>query len=506
MAQHISRERLEDSPGEVYTQTVLEPSFHFMVEHYFDHLVAANRAWIVMLEREGIVDPTAASQVLGALDDLSAAGRVSLKDFNPAYEYFYSHVEQFLIERVGVEVAGEINIGRTRPEPLTRMALRPRLLALMDHVLGFQRVLLDSAMRERDTVMAHWTHMQTAQITTVGHHLMGLVDALSRDLQRLRAVYQNVNQCTLGCGALAGTSYAIDRDLVARLLGFDGVRVNTNDCVAAGDHVLETTAAVANLMITVSRICEDFYIWHTEEFGYVEIADAFAGSSSMMPQKKNAYPFEYARARGAHSVGHMTAAFTTLHNTNYQDLKDVEEEIVPPAFRSLDEACQMLRLLSGTVESMRYHREVMRKRAEESFASCTELAAAIHRSTDLSMRTAHRVVGHLVLLAVKNGRTAKDITSSHVDEAARDILGRELDLPEDVVRSSLDPDGFVRAHDVVGGPSPARMDEAIRTAQKRAESDAGAVAALRAQLDEAAAALDAAAAAVGNAVVGAGAQ
>ena len=484
--ERISRERLEDSPGEVYTETVLEPSFRFMVEHYFDHLVEANQAWVVMLESRHIVDRGSAARLLDALGQLATDGRAALATFNPAYEYFYSHIEQYLTERVGEEVAGDINIGRTRPEPLTRMALRPRLIALMDELLAFQRVLLAVAGRERGTVLAHWTHMQTAQVSTVGHHLVGLVDALSRDLRRLLAAYATVNECTLGCGALAGTSYDIDRELVADLLGFDRVRVNTNDCVGAGDHVLETTAAVAAMMVTLSRICQDFYLWHTEEFGYVEIADSFAGSSSMMPQKKNAYPFEYGRARAAHSIGDMTAAFSTLHNTNYQDIKDVEEEMVPPALRALDEARQTLRLLAGTIDTMQFKREVMRRRAEESFALSTELAAAVHRGTDLSMRTAHRVVGNLVLRAVKNGHTARDMTSAHLDDAALDVLGRPLGLPESTVRAALDPDAFVRAHDVPGGPSPRRLAEALGSANERCAADAEAVRLLRKGLDDAA--------------------
>lgn len=492
----ISRERLEEGPGAVYTETVLEPSYRFMVRHYFDHLVETNRAWTVMLHDQGIVERSRAAALLRALDRLSGEGREALSTFNPAHEYFYSHMEHYLTEQVGEEVSGEINIGRTRPEPLTRMALRLRVLGLVERLLELQRVLLDVAERESATTMAHWTHLQTAQVTTAGHHVVGLVDAFARDVRRLLTAYHGLNVCTLGCGALAGTSYPIDRDGVARLLGFDGIRLNTNDCVGGGDYLLETTAAVANMMVTVSRCCEDFYLWHTEEFGYVEIADSFAGSSSMMPQKKNAYPFEYVRARAAHSIGHMTAAFCTLHNTNYQDIKDVEEEMVPPAFQALDEASDSLRLLAGTVATMEFRRDAMRERAETSFALTTELAAAVHRNTDLSMRTAHRVVGNLVLRAVKGGLTAREVTSDLLDASAREVLGRPLGLAADVVRAALDPEAFVRAHDVPGGPSPRRLREALDQARSRMDGDAAAVTAARERLAGASAELDRAAEAI----------
>src|SRR4051812_14544291 len=280
----ISRERLEARPGQIYVDTVLEPSYRFMLAHYFEALAETNLAWAAMLIETGIVPPEVGGRLLDALVALEQEGPQALGEFDARYEYFYSHMEAWLIRRAGEEVAGEINIGRTRPEPLTRMALRTRLLDVVEQVADLSDVLLGLADEHADTVMPQWTHMQTAQLSTLAHYLVAIVDALGRDADRLLAAYRTTNESTLGCGALAGTSYPVDRDLVARLLGFDGVRVNTIDAVSGGDHVLEATAAVANLMVTLSRLCEDLYLWSTEEFGLVSVADEFAGSSSMMPQ------------------------------------------------------------------------------------------------------------------------------------------------------------------------------------------------------------------------------
>jgi argininosuccinate lyase len=487
--QSISRERLEAPPGTVYTETVLEPGYRFMVEHYFTPLVEANKAWTVMLVETGIVAPERGAPLLDAILALEEAGPQALGEFNPRYEYFYSHMERWLIERAGEDVAGEINIGRTRPEPLTRMVLRERLLDLADEVTGLAKALLDIAEREVDTVMPQWTHFQHAQLSTLGHYFLAIANALERDIDRLLAAYDTTDACTLGCGALAGTSYPVDRDLVARLLGFTKVRENTIDAVSGGDHLLEATAAVANLMVTLSRLCQDLYIWHTEEFGFVTVADEYAGSSSMMPQKKNAYPFEYVRARAAHAIGDATAAFGTLHNTNYQDIKDVEEEMVPPAFRTLAEASRSLRLLGGTIGSMEIHRERMLDQAGRGFAAATELAAMIHRETDLSARTAHRVVGNLVLRASKQGRGGRDIDLALVNEAANAIIGTDLDgVDEAMVRRALDPKGFVEVHAVPGGPAPERVTEGIAAA--RARLDGANTAAARERLQAARAELN----------------
>jgi argininosuccinate lyase len=490
----ISRERLEAPPGTIYAETILEPSHLFMLEHYFSPLASTNKAWTVMLVETGIVDEDRGAALLDAILDLEAAGPEAIGDFDPRYEYLYSHVERFLTERVGEEIAGEINIARTRPEPLTRLLLRSRLLDLSDALAGFCGSLLTLAEREADTVMPQWTHFQPAQISTLGHYLVGIENLLARDFDRLRAAYRTTNRCTLGCGALAGTSYPIDRQLVSDLLGFDGFQENTIDCVAAADYVLETATATAGLMVSLSRLCQDLWIWHTEEFRFIELGDEYAGSSSMMPQKKNAYVFEYVRARAAHAIGDAAAALGTLRAANFQDLKDVEEEVVTPVVRSLDEAARALRLLDGSIRSMQINRELMLERASRSFATATELAAAIHRRGGLSYRTAHRVVANLVLRASRLETDARNVNLALLNESARGLLGHELEIDEDTFRKALDPVAFIAAHAVTGGPAPNAVRESVASARATLDERKRAVEDDRAARAEAAAELAARAA------------
>ena len=481
----ISRERLEKSPGEVYTRTVLKPSYDFMLKHYFEGLLETNKAWTVMLSECGIITPDTTKGLLGAILDLERDGRAGMGEFDSRYEYFYSTMEAYLIRRAGEDVAGEINIGRTRPEPLARMALRERLLGLIERVNRLRGQMLELAEREAATVIPIGTHMQHAQVATVGHYLLGLVDRFDRDVERLFSAYAATNQCTLGCGALVGSSYPIDRELVARLLGFDGIVENTNDCVGAGDYMLEAVSAIAGTMIGLSRLCEDLYIWHTQEFSYLTIGDDYSGSSSMMPQKKNPYPFEYARTAAAHVVGDMTGTYGTLHNTNYQDIKDVEEGLPPCVFRACDTGAQMLELIAGVLETAEFDREIAYAQAATHFATCTELAARIHRETDLSMRTAHRIVGNLVLRAMKDGKKATEVGAETLNASAQEIVGRTLPFDDDFVASALEPSRFVEAHDVVGGPAESRVRQSLARARETLTTHADRVAALRAALDEA---------------------
>lgn len=482
----ISRHRLSAAPGDVYTRTILEPSYRFMLEHYFDGLLDTNEAWITMLAEQDIVQRSAAAKVADGLAQMRAEGVARFAEFQPRHEYFYSHLEHRLTELVGAEIAGDINIARTRPEPLTRLAIRSRTLDLTERLLSLVGRLEEIAEAEVETVMPQWTHLQPAQPSTVGHYLAGMCDALLRDLERLEAAYATTNQSTLGCGALAGTSYPIDRQRVAELLGFDGVRENSIDSVGSGDFATETASAVAGLSINLSRLSMDLYLWCSVEFGFAEVGDSYAGSSSMMPQKKNAYPFEYVRARAARSVSDMSGVYMVLHNTTFGDIKDVEEEMVPPVLRGLDEAAVSLELLEGTISSMTFHRERMAQSAAAGFSTATELAAVIHRNTDLDFRSAHKVVGTLVRLAVDRDIVPEAVDATLVEEAAESAIGRRLGLTDDQVTAGLDATAFVSAHTVDGGAAPSSVRANIAHGRARIHSGQEWIATRRKQIQESA--------------------
>lgn len=466
----ISRERMSASPGHIYTSTILEPSYEFMLANYFYPLVETNKAWILMLAEADIVRPQTASRVLEVLYGMEKQGPDALGGFDSRLEYFYSHMEHVLIERVGEDAAGEINVGRTRPEPLARMAARTRLIEVMRRLLSFRGTILELAGREAETFMPQWTHLQPAQPSTLGHYLLGVEQAVQRDWSRIIAAYKTMNQCTLGCGALAGSSYPIRRDLVAELLGFDGVVHNTIDCVSAADYALETTNSLATMMVTLSRICQDLYFWQTWELRFIEVADEFAGSSSLMPQKKNAYPMEYVRARAGRAIGEAAAASATLHNTNFQDTKDVEEEVVIPLLRLCDDVIESLRLLEGTMATLSINRERMKAMASEGFSTVTELAAVIHRSGGgLSYRTAHRIVGRAVRISTETG---VDLNAALLRNAARELVGVPLDwLDDEIVNGALDPEQFVRAHKTPGGPAPEEVMNSVGASEARRLED-----------------------------------
>jgi len=481
-----ARDRMRAEPNPVYADKILRPLFEFNCRHFFGPLIEAHRAWLTMLAERGIVARDRAASVLVALDDIERTGADSMRPFDPAVEFFYLHMERALVQRVadGEAVVGNLNLGRTRPEPLARMVIRDAILGTLDHVLRLRRTLVTRAEAEAETVMPGYTHLLHAQPTTLGHYLLALGDHLARDTRRLMSAYATADLCTLGCGAMSGTSLPVDRERVRELLGFARLCENTIDSVAAADHVTETAAAIASVMTLVGRLSQDLYIWSSQEFEMIDVSDAFASPSSLMPQKKNALVLEYLRSRTARTTGALAASFGVLHNVGYMDTEEVEIEAHLPLFDAFSLADEALPTIDALIAAMQVDRACLRRRAAWGFSSVTALAEAIQTSRDLSYRTAHRVVARAVLLAVEQGRDATGIDAALVDAASQEMLGRPLHLTDADIRKCLDPDGFIHAHAVTGGAAPAEVRRMAADRAAALEADERDVAAHRRAIAE----------------------
>ena len=479
-------------PNEVFARQILEPLFELNCRHFFRPLIDAHRAWLIMLAERGIVARAPAAAILKGLDALEREGPDSVRPFDAAVEFFYLHMERALVGRVpgGEAVVGNLNLGRTRPEPLARMVLREASLRMIGDVLHFRRTLIDRADAEAETVMPGYTHLLHAQPTTLGHYLLAIADHLARDTTRLLAAYETADQCTLGCGAMSGTSLPVDRERVRELLGFSRLCENTIDSVSAADHVTETAAALASVMTVVGRLCQDLYIWSSQEFALIDIPDSFASPSSLMPQKKNALVLEYVRSRTARMIGALASSFAVLHNVGYMDTEEVEIESHRPLFDALELTGQSLPTIDALVATMQPNRELMHRRAASGFSSVTALAEAIQTRSNLSYRTAHRIVARAVLLAVESNRDATGIDAALLDRAAAEVIGSPLNLDAASVRNCLDPRRFVEQQAVTGGAAPgevrrmahdrlARLDDDERRRSAHAKGIADAAALLR---------------------------
>lgn len=454
-----ARDRMRESAHPEFARHILEPIFELNSRLYFRPLLAAHRAWLLMLAERGIVPKEDARAILRGLAELEQAGPDVARPFDPALDYYYLHIERALVQRVprGEAVVGNLNLGRTRPEPLARMVVRERLLKVLAEAMRLRRELAARAERDADTVMPGYTHLQHAQPTTFGHYLLAIHDHLQRDTARLLAAYDVTDHCTLGCGAMSGTSLDIDRERVRTLLGFHALCENTIDSVSASDHVFQAAAALASTMNVVARLCQDLYLWSSQEYALIDVTDAFASPSSLMPQKKNALVLEYVRSRAARTIGSLAGCFAVMQNVGYMDTEEVEIESYVPLYEAFDVADQALPPIAALLPALHVEKQRMRERAAWGFSSVTALAEEIQTKERLSYRTAHRIVARAVLTAVENGEDATGIDAALVDAAAGEMIDKPLRMSDEAIRRCLDPQHFVEQHKVTGAAAPAEV-------------------------------------------------
>ena len=482
-----ARDRMRVAPHPAFAKHILEPIFEINARHYFHHLIAAHRAWLVMLAERGIVQKGDAVQILRALAEIELEGGGVARPFDAGLDYYYLHIERALVARVasGEAVVGNLNLGRTRPEPLARMVLRDRLLETLDMVMALRQALLDRALEETQSVMPGYTHLQHAQPTTFGHYLLAIQDHLQRDTVRLFAAFDVVDRCTLGCGAMSGTSLDVDRERVMRLLGFPRLCENTIDSVSATDHVFQSAAAIAGTMNLVGRFCQDLYVWSSQEYALVDVTDAFASPSSLMPQKKNALILEYVRSRAARSIGALTASFAVMQNVGYMDTEEVEIESYVPLYDALRLAWESIAPITALVASLKFERERAEARACWGFSSVTALAEALQTGHGMSYRTAHRIVARAVLHAVERGKDATGIDAALLAEAALEMAGRPVEMSDEEIASCLAPRRFVDRHRVTGAPAPGEVERMAGERQAALREDLSRAAEQRRRLETA---------------------
>ncbi len=432
----------------------------------FRHMIAANEAHTLMLAATGILPGDQASRLLGALATVTDAGADDFA-YTPGVEDLFFAVEGRLIDLAGADVGGNLQIARSRNDLaacLIRMRLRERLDAITGTVLALRSRLLDLAEAHSDSVMPGITHTQPAQPTTLAHYLLGVLGPLERDTARLVAARKRVNRSPLGVAAFTTTTFPIDRDTLARLLGFEGIVENGYDAVGASDSMLEPVQALVNMVASLSRFGSDLAIWTRSESGFLRIDDAFIQISSIMPQKRNPVVLEHIRTRIAWVYGDAATVETMMHSAAFGDTNDVEDPIYVPLDRTFDAATAVLELLTAVLESATFDTRLMAERAQGGAMTTTALADVLVQGEGLPFRSAHTIVSR----AVSGGGA---ITAGVVNEIGLDVLGRELAVSESLVTEALDVERFIARRTLPGGPAPETTRAAILSARERLAAD-----------------------------------
>jgi argininosuccinate lyase len=426
-----------------------------------DAVLAINKAHVVMLMEQKIIQWQDGAKILSALQKQNS------KKLDPNAEDVHMAVEEAVLAETGPEVGGNLHIAKSRNDQVTtaiRITLRNELIRIMQLTIDMQQSLLETASKHTKTIILAYTHMQAAQPVTFAHYLLSHVDALGRDLERLQASYKHVNLCPLGAGALATTSFAIDRKKTVQLLGFDDLLENSIDAVGSRDFILETQSALALLAVNLSRLAEDLIIWSSAEFGTVELPDEFTSTSSIMPQKKNPEVLEIIRARASYALGDFVASaaamksLPTTYNLDFQ-------EITPKLWASTDNLSSSLSIFAKLIPNLKVSGNVEGK-AAAGFVGATELANMLVRKYGVAFRTSHKIVGALVKALIDSKQTLLNATPELLQNVAKEAAGVKLTVKKEDIVECTNPRKLIESYKVQGGPSPAEVDRAITSKNK----------------------------------------
>ena len=478
-------------PHPLYEKYVLKPFFQDAKTYYYRPMLAANRAQAVMLYRCGIITRENAAALLQALAQVDADGLDQLAYRSGVEDLFFA-VENRLIEIAGAEYGGNLQLARSRNDlgyALTRLALRPLLLEAADALLSLRESLLAFAREHLETLMPGYTHTQPAQPTTMAHYIAGILACLQRDSARLRFAYATNNQSPLGAAALTGTAFPIDRELSARLLGFDEIQLSTYDSIGASDNMTDVAGALSTLGVNLSRFSKDMLFWATQESGAIRIDESFLQISSIMPQKRNPVVLEHLRARISRMMAQAQGITLQCHNIPFGDTQDIEDEIIPLLFGSLETAVEVLRLYGAVVDTLGVDVEHLRGRAIAGFTTVTELADTLVREAGLPFRQAHSLVAALVRHAQAGGLTPTDLTAASLRSVAAETLGRPVELSDEAFARALDPRAFVESRVLPGGAAPSATGAVLAAQENAVGEDRDWLAGTRAALAAAAARL-----------------
>lgn len=414
-------------------------------------------AYARALMKAGVLTEVERGRIIGGLEEIKKELDDGRLDPDPTYEDIHMYIEGRLIEKIG-EVGGKLPTGRSRNEQVAldlRLYLKAEIGEIRAEIRELQEALLEQAERYLDVVMPGYTHLQRAQPILWAHHLMAYVEMLHRDAQRLRDCLERNNVMPLGSGALAGTAYPIDRAELAQDLGFPQVSRNSVDAVSDRDFALEFLAGASIIMIHLSRLSEEIILWASAEFAFVDVPEAFATGSSLMPQKKNPDVAELARGKAGRIFGDLMGLLTTMKGLPLSYNRDLQED-KEPVFDAVDTLRGTLQVLASLVRELRVNAERMRRATEEGFLNATD-AADYLVSKGLPFRQAHEVVGKIVRDCLDHGK--------RLDQLSLEELVRYSPLFDEGFFGYITLDASLHRRGIMGGTAPERVREAIQAAR-----------------------------------------
>jgi argininosuccinate lyase len=412
--------------------------------------ITASQAHANMLAEQGIIGADDARKIVAGLDTILSEIEAGSFTFSRALEDIHLNIEARLTELVG-PVAGRLHTARSRNDQVAtdlKLWIRDAIDAIDGEIAALQRALATRARDTADTVMPGFTHLQSAQPVTFGHHLLAYVEMLARDRGRFADARKRLNESPLGAAALAGTSFPIDRDKTAAALGFDRPAANSLDAVSDRDFVVETLAAASLCALHLSRLGEELVVWSSAPFGFIKLSDAFSTGSSIMPQKRNPDAAELVRAKSGRVIGALTTMMVVLKGLPLAYQKDMQED-KEPVFEALETLALCLRAMAGMIGDLTPDAEAMRRAAGGGFSTATDLADWLVRVLDMPFRQAHNVTGKIVAEAEARGLSLEELPLDAMQTIEPGITDEIFDV--------LGVDKSIASRSSFGGTAPANV-------------------------------------------------
>lgn len=455
-----SHEQTEKFPAQSYKDNVLADCFADAKEHFLDAYHQVDLAHAVMLGERGIITADELATILEALLKLDFAA-IREREYDGTFEDLFYLLQQEIAKLCDPDTAGKLHTARSRNDidvTIYRLHLRQDVLSLIRSARDLRKVFLDLAAEHHETLIPAYTHTQPAQPSTMAHFLLAMAENVGRDVKRLRRAFENMNFCPLGSGAITTTGFPIDRHRVAELLGFSAPTVNSYGSIASVDYFTETLGATAALLVNIGKFVQEFLLMAMMEFNAIRLPDGYVQGSSIMPQKRNPVALEHIRAIGSKALGQTLGVITSVHNTPFGDINDVEDDLQPLIYSAMRDATRATSLFAGTLRSATFNFDVLRKRAGDNYIAVTELADTIVRKENLPFRISHKIVGASVKAAIEAGT---DVTYEILQRSAKDILGSDLNLTEEELMAAVSPENFVSIRTIYGGTAPSETRRAL---------------------------------------------
>lgn len=419
-------------------------------------------AHAAMLGKQGIIPQADAELIIATLKDILDDIEEGTVTFDEKAEDIHMNIETILISRIG-GVGKRLHTGRSRNDQVAldiRMYLKEQITDIKGLVKELIIVLNNIAEKNVNTVMPGYTHLQNAQPVTLAHHFLAYVEMFKRDYDRLMDTYKRTNVMPLGSGALAATTYPLDREFVKEKLGFESITLDSMDGVSDRDFVIELLSALSMIMMHLSRFCEEIIIWNSQQYKFVEMDDAYSTGSSIMPQKKNPDMAELIRGKTGRVYGHLMAILTVMKGIPLAYNKDMQED-KEGVFDAVDTLKMCLPVFTRMVDTMTFNKDGMRQAARKGFMNATDAADWLVKQ-GVPFRDAHAIIGQLVLYSINNNK--------NLDELTLDEYKSVSPVFTDEIYNAIDLDTCVNARIVDGGPSEKYIKKLIETNKKIIEN------------------------------------